>query len=301
MKKYQFSFPSADGKTTINGYRWDPDGEILGVVQLVHGMEEHILRYEEFAAFLTGIGFAAIGHDHLGHGKSVASEADRSFFAEKLGYECVLLDMHSVTVLAAKLYPGKPIFMLGHSMGSFFARRYISLYPQALQGVILSGTGFQPYLAVHVGKRLARLIGTIRGHRYQSKLIHQLAIGSYGPNFKWLCSRESVVEAYEADPACGVMFTVWAYKDFFKLMETLALGKDHQKIPAELPVLLISGMKDPVGGCTKGVLKVYNRYRKWGMKKVDVIFYKDDLHEILNENDREDVYRDVQFFLQNNR
>lgn len=293
MKRYEISIPSSDGKTTLHGFRYDPDGPVRGVVQLVHGMEEYIGRYEDFAAYLAENGFAVLGHDHLGHGASVASPEDLGYFAAEKGVECVLRDMHHMTLLAKKEYPDKPVFMFAHSMGSFFARRYITVYPRELRGLILSGTGDQPYLAVHFGKRLAQLIGKVKGDHYRSALVEKLALGSYGSLEDWLCTRPEVVEAYKADPLCGQPFTVWAFRDFFRLLEMLALEKDKDRIPKELPVVLMAGMLDPVGSCSKGVLKVYNRFKRWGLTDVDVFLYKDDMHEILNESDRADVYRDA--------
>ena len=293
MKRYEISLPSSDGKTTLHGFRWEPDGEVRAVVQLVHGMEEYIGRYEEFARFLTEQDIAVIGHDHLGHGGSVTDESELGYFAREKGFECVLRDMHAVTLLAKKESPDRPVFMFAHSMGSFFARRYITVYSRELAGVILSGTGSQPYLAVHVGKQLARLIAHFKGDHYRSRMVENLAVGGYGSADKWLCTRKEVVDAYKEDPLCGFPFTVWAYKDFFKTLEYLALGRDQERIPKELPVLLMSGMKDPVGGMSKGVLQVYNHYKKIGLTDVDVFLYKDDMHEILNEIDREDVYHDA--------
>lgn len=295
MRK-EFTFPSSDKKTTIHGFWWIPEGEPRAVVQLVHGMEEHISRYDGVAQFLNEHGFAVIGHDHLGHGASVTDDSENGYFAAEKGHHCVLKDMRSVTRMAEEAYPGKPVFMLGHSMGSFFARRYITLYPNVLSGLILSGTGYKPYMLVHVGKRLAQLIGKVKGDHFRSKLVETTALGS-APLEAWLCSDQAVVDAYRADPLCGRPFTVGAFKDFFRLMEELALGKDLNRVPRDLPILLIAGMKDPVGDYSKGVLKVYNRYKARDFKDVDVIFYRDELHEILNGVKKEDVLRDVLRFL----
>ena len=297
MKRIEFTIPSTDGKTQLHAYRWEPESECSAVIQLVHGMEEYIFRYDELARFLTGKGYAVIGHDHLGHGQSIADGDSLGFFAEKRGYECILSDMHRVTLLAKEQYPGKKVFMVAHSMGSFFARRYMTLYPGELSGLVLSGTGYTPYLLAHFGKRLSRLIGTLRGHRCRSGLLNKMVLGGYGTLEEWLCTRPEVVEAYKADPLCGQPFTAWAFKDFFRCMEVLALEKDKDRVPKDFPVLLMSGMKDPVGDKTKGVLKVYNRFRVWGLTDVDVIFYKDDMHEIFNEADREDVYADLRRWL----
>ncbi|MBO4873448.1 MAG: RdgB/HAM1 family non-canonical purine NTP pyrophosphatase [Lachnospiraceae bacterium] len=292
----EINLRSSDDKTQLRGYLWKPEGEVKGVIQLVHGMEEHIVRYDEFARWLAKNGYGVIGHDHLGHGGSINSEEDLGYFAKEKGNQCVLRDMHAYTLRARKEFPDKPVFMLGHSMGSFFARRYVSIYPRDLDGLILSGTGQKPYLLVHGGKRMAKTIAVFKGDRYRSKFIEKMALGSQ-PLEKWLCTRQEVVDSYRADPLCGQPFTVGAYANFFRLLEELALEKDKDRVPKDLPILLIAGMKDPVGDMSKGVLKVYNRYKAWGLTDVDAIFYKDDMHEILNEADREDVFRDVLHFL----
>ena len=293
----EFKIPSWDGKTMLHGMLWKTRQEARGVVQLVHGMAEHIARYDEFARFLNANGYHVIGHDHLGHGDSVVSEEERGYFAKKKGLECVLGDMLSVAKEAKRLFPGLPVFMLGHSMGSYFARRFITVYPDYLAGLILSGAGDQPYRLAHAGKRFATRICLFKGGHTRSPLIHKMVLGSFGELKDWLCTRPEVIEAYEKDPKCGFILTARAYADFFRLLEQLALEKGKENIPKDLPVLLIAGMKDPVGEGSRGVLRIYNRFKEWEMTDVDAIFYKDDMHEILNEKDREDVFRDVLRFL----
>ncbi|MBQ4424941.1 MAG: RdgB/HAM1 family non-canonical purine NTP pyrophosphatase [Lachnospiraceae bacterium] len=293
ITREEIFLPSSDEKTTLHGYIWKPEGKVKAVVQLIHGMEEYIGRYDEFARVLCEHGFGVIGHDHLGHGQSVTGPEELGYFAEEKGYMCVLRDMHSFTLRGKKEFPDKPVYLLGHSMGSFFARRYITIYPRELAGAIFSGTGQNPYMLVHVGKRLAQLTGQFKGDHFRSKFVENMALGSYGTLDQWLCTRKEIVEAYKADPLCGQPFTVGAFKDFFQLLEQLALEKDKDKIAKDFPVLFISGMKDPVGAKSKGVLKAYNRCKVWGMTDVDIFLYKDDMHEVLNETDREDVYRDV--------
>ena len=292
-----FSILSWDGKTMLHGMLWKTTKEPKGIVQLVHGMAEHIARYDEFARFLNDNGYHAIGHDHLGHGESISGENELGYFAKKKGLECVLGDMLSVTKEAKKLFPGLPVYMLGHSMGSYFTRRYITVYPKQLAGLILSGTGDQSYRLAHAGKRVATRISLFMGGHTRSQQIYKMAMGSFGEPKDWICTRPEVIKAYQEDPKCGFILTARAYGDFFRLLEQLALGKGRENIPKDLPVLLISGMKDPVGEKSKGVLRVYNRFKEWEMTHVDVIFYKDDMHEVLNEADREDVYRDVLRFL----
>lgn len=304
MKK-EFFFLSANEKTQIHGIWWIPDGKVRGVVQLVHGMVEHIGRYDEFARFLNQQGFAVIGHDHLGHGLSVYSEEDYGFFSDKLGQVALLKDIHRVTKKAKARYPKVPLFVLGHSMGSFLLRRYLTIYGDEINGAIVMGTGYEPLLAVRFGKVLAKTLTVLRGGHYRSKIVNGLALGSYVAKFgnrrrpgSWLSKNEENVKAYKEDPHCHFVFTVSAYHDFFCVLEDLASGKNFDRIPRNLPVFLVSGMDDALGGFTKRVLHVYNEYREMGLEDVDVQFYKDGRHEILNEVDRELVYEDIRAWLE---
>lgn len=303
--KREFSFLSANDKTKIHGILWIPEGTVRGVVQLVHGMVEHIGRYEEFAVFLNRQGFAVIGHDHLGHGLSVDSPEDYGYFSDKMGQVALLKDIHRVTRMAGSRYPGLPLFVLGHSMGSFLLRRYLTVYGGEVDGAIIMGTGYEPLWAVRLGKVLAKTLKVLRGGHYRSKLVNGLALGSYVAKFggrrrpgSWLSKNEENVKAYKEDPHCRFVFTVSAYYDFFCVLEDLARGKNFDRIPKNLSLFLVSGMDDALGGFTKNVLHVYNEYRELGIEDVDVQFYKDDRHEILNELDRELVYEDIRAWLE---
>lgn len=305
MKK-EFSFLSANDKTQIHGILWIPDGEVRGVVQLVHGMVEHIGRYEEFAGFLNQQGFAVIGHDHLGHGLSICSEEDYGFFSDKMGQVALLKDIHRVTKMAKARYPKLPLFVLGHSMGSFLLRRYLTIYGSEIDGAIIMATGYEPLWAVRFGKVLAKILMLARGGHYRSKLVNGLSLGGYVAKFgnhrrpgSWLSKNEENVKAYKADPHCHFVFSVSAYYDFFCILEDLARRKNFERIPRNLPLFLVSGMDDALGGFTKHVLHVYNEYREIGIKDVEIQLYKDDRHEILNELDRNNVYEDIRAWLEN--
>ena len=293
MKRYEIHLPSSDGETNLHGYRWEPEGEARFVVQLVHGMQEHIARYDAFATFLTEQGIAVVGHDHLGHGQSVTSEDKLGYFSDENGHVCVLRDMHRMTGYAKLHYPGKPVIMLAHSMGSFFARRYVTAYPDELDGLILSGTGQMPYAIVRMGYVTAKSIAAGKGELFRSRLLDRMAFGTYGPLERWLCRNRSVVEDYKADPLCGFLFTAGGFRDFFRVLMDLAKEKDFSKLRKDLPVLFIAGMLDPVGSKSKGVLAAYNQLVALGLTDVDIYLYKDDAHEVLNERDKGDVYLDV--------
>lgn len=300
MHRTRISLPSSEGSITLHGYHWTPDGTVRGVLQIAHGMVEHIGRYDEFARFLAGHGFAVLGTDHLGHGDSVGASGERGFFAEEKGDAALIRDMHRVTVLAKKLHPGVPVFLLGHSMGSFLLRRYITLYGRELSGAVICGTGSITSGEAGLGLRLANLLIRFRGAHFRSRLMNLMAIGQYAMQYgnrrrpgSWLSKNTESVRDYAEDPRCGFLFTVGAYRDFFRILKSLAEEKDFERIPRELPLLMISGMEDPLGGYSRKVLEVYNRFVEMGMKDLDIYLYRDDRHEILQETDRDKVFSDV--------
>ncbi len=305
MQKMRFTLPSSDGRTELNGVHWIPEGEAKGILQMNHGMVEHIGRYEELAEHMTAAGFAVIGHDHLGHGDSVRTEEDRGYFADRDGDACLVKDMHRVTVLARRLHPGVPLFILGHSMGSFLLRRYLTRYGSEVDGAILTGTGYISAAEAKTGIRLAQFFEKRFGRRHRSSLLNLAAMGRYVLQYgnplrpgSWLSRNEVSVADYKTDPRCGFTFTVGAYGDFFHLLYDLAQEKDFERIPRDLPVLLVSGMDDPLGGFTKKVLALYNRFVALGLKDVDIYLYPGDRHEVLNELDRDRVHADIRAWME---
>lgn len=300
MRKQEIFVPSGDGKTQLHGIIWEPEGvEIKAVVQLVHGMCEYIDRYHDFAVFLTEQGYAVIGHDHLGHGKSMSSESEQGYFADENGHSVVVEDMHRITGFGKSRWYGKPWFILGHSMGSFMTRRYITRYSDELAGAIIMGTGMIPGGVAKAGRMAATLIGKTRGWHHPSKLLTSMVLGGNNKPFKpartgndWLTKDEVIVDKYVADPLCGFMFTAGAYKDFFTVMAELADGVDAEKIRKNLPVLITMGEVDPVGGAKAGK-EMFDQYMQMGMTDVTLKVYPGDRHEILNELDRKTVYEDI--------
>lgn len=298
-RRREFRIPSSDGKSGLHVVLWEPEGEVKLLLLISHGMTEHIMRYDPFASFLTEHGAAVIGHDHLGHGKTV-QDGRYGYFADEDGHICVIRDLHRTAGRIQALYPGKPLYMLGHSMGSFFLRRYITLYGRELAGAIIMGTGDQRLPIVIAGKLLAGGIGLIRGKEYQSRWMHQLALGSYNRAFApartdndWLSRDHQSVDLYCSDPFCNFKFTCSAYCDFFNIMLDLKLRRQEAFLPRSLPLLLASGAQDPVGEFGRGVKRVFRRYQAIGMEDVELLLYPDDRHEILNELDRKEVWFDL--------
>ena len=300
MKKEEFSFRSSDGKTDIHAVKWIPEGEVKAILQISHGMVEYIERYEEFAEHLTGYGILTAGHDHLGHGHSVGTEEDFGYFAEEQGNTRLLRDINEMRKRLEKEYPDVPYFLLGHSMGSFLARQYISVYGQGLTGAVIMGTGYQPKALTMTGMALTKVTAAVKGWRYRSKLIDNMAFGGYNKKFEpartdkdWLSRNEANVDAYKKEKRCSFMFTLNGYYNLFLSLYKLSCADYVGKMPKELPVLFVSGEDDPVGNFGEGVKKVYRQFEELGMKKISMKLYPDDRHEILNELDRETVYGDI--------
>nr|WP_294492674.1 alpha/beta hydrolase [uncultured Mediterraneibacter sp.] len=297
----EFYFPSKDGNTEIHTVEWKPEGEVKAVLQISHGMVEHIVRYDEFASFLCERGYYVVGNDHLGHGKSVQAKSEYGFFNEKYGNVCVLGDMHTLRQRTMKKYPDVPYFMLGHSMGSSLLRQYIQMYGNGLSGVVLMGAvADHKKAALLFGKRLCRLMAAFRGWHYRSKMVDNLAIGGYNKKFKtgnskadWITSDCDRLEMYSSDPLCSFRFTVNAYYNIFLGMLNMQRKESVYMIPKVLPVLFVSGAEDPVGEFGKGVRKIYEKYRAAGIQDVTLRLYTGDRHEILNETDRDQVQKDL--------
>ncbi len=294
-----FSFETPD-REKIFVYKWLPDNEIKAVVQIAHGMAEHARRYEEFAKFLTDNSIAVYANDHRGHGNTAGDLDKLGYFADKNGWELVLKDMNRLTHIIKQEHPDKPIFLLGHSMGSLFARAYMVKYPNEISGVILSGTSGEGGLLVSLGKTIAKLQGTFTHPKKQSQLLNDMTFKDYNKAFKpaktdfdWLSRDEKVVQDYINDPYCGQVVSNRFYYDMLSLIQFINKDSSYTNAPKDMPVLMFSGENDPVGNFGKGVKKVYNKYKKAGVKDITLKLYPEGRHEMLNETNRSEVYNDV--------
>jgi len=294
--KQEFFYPSKDGLTQIHAIEWIPETEVHGVLQIAHGMVEFIDRYDRFATFMASQGFYVVGNDHLGHGKSVTDEAQYGYFARDNGNLCVIGDMHQLREDTRKKYPDVPYFLLGHSMGSFLSRQYIEMHGAGLTGAIIMGTGYQPTATLNAGIALTGLLQKLKGDHFRSATVNNMALGSYNASFEpgrtkndWLTKDEAIVDAYVANPLNQFMFTVNGYNNLFRGMRYCQRRENLDKIPKDLPILVVSGQNDPVGEFGKGPRTVAQSYREIGIRDVTLKLFPDDRHEILNELDHDAV------------
>lgn len=302
-REEQFQFLSKDGKTMIHAVKWIPEsGEYQAILQITHGMVEYIERYRAFAEYLNDSGFLVVGHDHLGHGASVGSEEDWGYFAEKHPSRTLVADMHQLRLKIQKENPGVPYFMLGHSMGSYMLRKYLSLYAEGLTGAIVMGTGSVPDATTKMGLRTLKLLATFRGWRYRSKFVQSLSYSKpykkfdlYGKDYanSWLSKNVENVKQYYADPRCTFLFTLNGYQGLMEAVLYDNQMENVQKVPKNLPIFFVSGADDPVGDLGEGVKRVYNMFKEAGVTDITYKLYENDRHEILNELDREQVYADL--------
>ena len=298
VNRKEFTVPSSDGVHQVHAVLWVPGEEPKAVVQLVHGICEYALRYDPFARFLAENGFAVVGHDHLGHGLTAKGTEEYGYFT---GWWDLVHDVRSVQLKVKESYPELPWFMLGHSMGSFVARTFLIDYPGEVDGCILSGTGQESALTVAAGKLLT---GLGDPHKV-NKLFYDLSIGAYNRKFvpartgaDWICRDEKVVDAYLADPLCNFPTKAGMNHAMMSGLQYVARKKNLTKMDKDTPVYFFAGDADPVGAMGKGVQKVAGWFREAGMKDVTVKLYPGGRHEMLNETNREEVFRDTLAWLE---
>lgn len=303
----KFEILSVDQKTAVQGYHWTCE-KPWAVLQLTHGMAEHLMRYEILAKYLNERNIAVIGHDHLGHGASVsAPKGLQGYFHDEKIKHGLVQDLYQVTQWGKKQYSDIPFFLLGHSMGSFVVRNYLYEYGEAINGAILVGTGQQPAWLARFGQRSAKLLSKIQGEQHPSKLIDQLAFGNMNRKIvnkrtdkDWLSSLSEEVDAYLADPKCGFLFTLSAYHELFSLIIRSQEPELLQRVPKNLPLLFLSGKEDPVGEYGKGVMKAAKTYQAAGVKQVTVKLYENARHELLNEAQKLTVFHDICKWMEKN-
>ncbi|WDV44266.1 lysophospholipase [Clostridiaceae bacterium M8S5] len=292
-------FKLVNGDHNIECICWSDDNgkKIKGVVQIAHGMAEHIDRYDDFAKYLVRNGFIVYGNNHRGHGKEAIDNGTIGHFSDNDGWNSVVEDMFILNQEVSKHYSNLPIILFGHSMGSFLSRTYIYKYPKTVDIVVLSGTGYGAFSTTSLGKFISKLVILIKGKKEKSKLMNLLSFKGYNKSFSpvrtdfdWLSRDEKEVDKYVEDELCGEVFTAGFFYDLLSGLREIHKKKNIINIPKTIPILLISGDKDPVGNNSIGVNKVYQLYKKFGINNIEMKIYKNARHELLNETNKDEVY-----------
>ncbi len=307
MIRTNFSVPSSDNIHTLAGVVYLPEKEVKGFFHIVHGMTEHMGRYDRIMTDMAEEGYVCFGYDNLGHGHTARDESELGYIAKKDGHELLARDvkLFSDAVRDKYGYQDKelPYYLMGHSMGSFITRYALEKYVKPTKYIIMGTGGKNP--AAGAGLALISLVKLFRGDRYISPLIDKLAFGSYNKRFgggtkdnpsPWLTSDISIREKYFSDGFCSFKFTVSAMGDLIRLNKITNRGAWFKNIPKDVPVLLISGENDPVGDYGKGIVQVYEGLKKQGVD-AEYILYPDGRHEILNDITYEQTKTDILKFI----
>lgn len=281
--------------------QWEPEEEVMGAIQIAHGMAEHSLRYEAFAGYLTDMGWAVWCHDHRQHGNSIGHDAV-GILDETDSWEAMVADLSLVHETMAGRFPKLPRVIMGHSMGSLLVRCYLHSYSTELAGVILMGT---PYF----GKSATVAVRAMASLQYKAKpkepshMLSKLQDTIYSTQVKdrvtekdWLCYDTAQVDSYIADPLCGAVYNAAFYRELSDGYLTVNDPAVMLHWPM-IPTLIISGNDDPAGGMGKGPLVAHRRYRSYGVD-CHLRLMPHMRHEILHEIKKEDTYEEVLIFLE---
>lgn len=300
MDEINFKLRATDGKEIFVRKWFQKDVEPKAALQLVHGMGEHSARYAGFAEFMIKNGFVVYANDHRGHGETALNDEELGFFDEKNGWEKVVEDAHLLSLKIKQDNGDKPLFLLGHSMGSFISRHLISLYGSEYKGVVLSGTTGDPGAIAAVGKGIGKLFAAFLGLKAKNKFLHDTGFAKFNKPFKpnrtdfdWLSRDDKIVDAYVDDPKCGMVMSIGFILDLTDGLNYVNTPEAFSKTPEDLPIYLMSGAQDPVSDGGKGVVEVHKKFEERGIKNLEMKLFKDCRHEILNELNKEDIYKEI--------
>lgn len=290
-----FYYPSC-GAGSIHGYRWEPEGEPVAVLQIVHGLGGHSARYDHFARFLASQGFLVVAGDHMGHGGSVSDEVPQGHFAG--GWNKAVGDVHRLMKTTRLDYPDIPYILLGQSIGSFMVRTLLMQHSKCgVSAAVICGSGWVHRGILNSGIAAAKLIGKMQGFDTPSPKLTESIFSGYNrridhqrTDFDWLSRSSRVVDAYLADPKCFHVITPGLARDIMMGMKYNQEPENLDRMQKNLPILAISGGDDPVGGYGEGVKKMVQAFTQAGMENVSVRLFPLCRHELLNELNREEIY-----------
>ena len=301
-----FYYPSC-GRGMIHGCRWEPEGKPRAVLQIVHGIAEHVGRYDAFAAYMARQGFLVVAEDHMGHGGSIGDNGVPGYFEG--GWFKAVADCYRLFSYTRMEQPDVPYVLLGHSMGSFLVRTMLIKYPQCdISAAILVGTGWMHRGMINTSLAMASLISKVEGVESYNKLLNHVLF--YGNNrrvehkrtsFDWLTRDCASVDAYLSDPQYGFAVTTGLLRDMMTGLRFNQEPENLRNMKTDLPVLFLSGSDDPVAGYGEGTTKAWKEFRKVGLERADIRLYPLCRHELLNEINKEEIYDHILNWLEKQR
>ncbi|MDN4607386.1 alpha/beta fold hydrolase [Sporosarcina highlanderae] len=296
MEKNEIQLEMSDGFKIQTVYA-KPSIQPTAHIHLLHGMAEHIGRYNDFISFLVENGFAVSGHDHRGHGQTALLNGNLGSFGDSVGFDRIVEDAREVSSFYKKKFQAPRFILFGHSMGSFIARRYSQMFGNELDLLICSGTARDSGVSRLAGQALAKLKGQVTDFETPDYFINKLVFGSFKRSvpspktpFDWLSTKSETVENYINDPLCGFVPSTGFFLELFNGISKIHKREEIRKTPTQLPILLLSGVEDPVGEKGRGVWKVAHQLGNEGLKDITVMLYEGGRHEMLQEVNCEEVY-----------
>ena len=280
--------------------KWETDKMPIAVVQIFHGMAEHGGCYNELAAYLNEAGIAVFASDHRGHGKTIKSDQEYGHIDANTGWNTILDDLHQLNQKIRYDYSDIPIFIYGHSMGSFLARAYITKWGNEIDGVILSATNGHQAILNWMAKKLANWECGKYGALHRSKRLSDMSFGSYNKNFTpnrtafdWLSRDEKKVDAYIADPRCGGTFSSGFFSALLHGIDSIYDPTNIKHIPRDMSFLFLTGERDPINGFASRIWSAIDTYERFGLFDVEAIFYPKCRHDLKLELNREVIFKDI--------
>ena len=298
VAKAEWYFPSVSVNASIHAEVWKSPARPRAILQIAHGMAEHVDRYDAFARRAAEHDILVVGEDHLGHGKTASDPSQFGYFAMEDGQELVVRDMYALTRQVREIYPDTPYFLLGHSMGAMLSELYAVRYPDVLTALLLSGLPAKNPVAKLAKKSVERHIfrfGLFSRDAKVGLLMNKLYNRKIHPTrteFDWLSTLDEEVDKYVRDPLCGFPFTAAGLRDLLSCNIAANSPRWFDSTPKFLPIHIFAGTEDPVGGYGKGVEKIYRQLLR-RKREVTLKLYEGARHEILNDFCREEAATDI--------